>query len=207
MSASSNGKAGDQANNQATGQPDSQDRLDDEPPPSGLTLTVVRDVDGAVDGATLPSDPEFQQWAQAALAQAEQDPGRPCAPLAEQALELSLSIVDAEQGRALNAQWRDRNRATNVLSFPGDDMPGLPWRHLGDLVICAEIVAQEAAQQGKQASAHWAHMTIHGLLHLLGYDHEVDDQAEHMEALERRILQDLGFPDPYLPKAKNDPSP
>ncbi|MCP1728580.1 putative rRNA maturation factor [Natronospira proteinivora] len=173
--------------------PDAPEPMDDEPPPSGLNLDLAVEI----DAPGLPEAPDFQHWAETALAWADADPGRPSAVLSGQALELALRIVSPEESQSLNRQWRDRDRPTNVLSFPGDELPGLPWRHLGDLVICAEVVAREASEQDKLEQAHWAHMLVHGVLHLLGYDHEVRDQAEHMEALEKRILDQLGFPDPY----------
>src|SRR5699024_4314824 len=111
-------------------------------------------------------------------------------------VQLSVRIVDAAESAALNARYRSRDTPTNVLSFPaGVDMPGL--RVLGDLAICAAVVEREAREQGKAAAAHWTHMIVHGVLHLLGFDHIADDEAEQMEALERRILARLGYDDPY----------
>jgi probable rRNA maturation factor len=114
------------------------------------------------------------------------------------ATEVSIRIVDAEEGQALNRQYRGRDYATNVLSFEADLPPGVNLPLIGDLVICAPVVAREAAEQGKKANDHWAHLTIHGTLHLLGYDHIEDGEAEEMEALETRILKGLGIADPYL---------
>lgn len=105
---------------------------------------------------------------------------------------ITLRIVDAEEGLALNTQWRGKAYATNVLSFPFNE-PG----YLGDIVLCAEVVAREAAEQGKALHAHWAHMVVHGVLHLLGHDHIENDQAEVMETLERTLLAQCGFSDPY----------
>lgn len=107
--------------------------------------------------------------------------------------ELTIRIVDAEESRILNRDYRGKDKPTNVLSFGGD--AGV----LGDLVICAPVVASEAAEQGKTVRAHWAHMVVHGCLHLQGHDHERDDEAERMEAREKKILKRLGFPDPYHP--------
>lgn len=106
--------------------------------------------------------------------------------------EITLRIVDADEGRSLNRDWRGRDYATNVLSFPMGDKD-----YLGDIVICAEVVAREAAEQRKTPRAHWAHLVVHGVLHLMGHDHLVDDEAEKMEALERRLLARMGFTDPY----------
>lgn len=109
---------------------------------------------------------------------------------------LCLRIVDAEESRALNHQFRGRDKATNVLSFPAaSPLPDLP--QLGDIVLCAPVIAREACEQGKMVRAHWAHMVVHGVLHLRGHDHQDDAEAAKMEALERRILAKLGFADPY----------
>lgn len=116
---------------------------------------------------------------------------------AELPLELSLRIVDGPEIRALNKRYRGRDAATNVLSFPAELPPGLPFRHLGDVIVCAAIVQNEAQTQNKTLAAHWAHMLIHGTLHLLGYDHEDDEEAEIMEALEAQALARLGWPCPY----------
>lgn len=112
--------------------------------------------------------------------------------------ELAIRIVGKRESRRLNAHWRGKDYATNVLSFPVEGVPSVVRpRPLGDLVICAPVVAAEAREQGKTQTAHWVHMVVHGLLHLLGHDHEHDAEAERMERLERRVLADLGFPDPY----------
>ena len=103
--------------------------------------------------------------------------------------------------RALNRDYREQDKTTNVLSFPAGEIAGLPDdapRALGDIVICAAVISDEAAEQGKELSAHWAHMLVHGTLHLLGYDHETDAEAAAMEGLETRILCQHGCPDPYL---------
>ena len=110
--------------------------------------------------------------------------------------EITLRIVDADEGLSLNQSWRGKAYATNVLSFPMQEKD-----YLGDIVICAEVVAREAIEQGKDARAHWAHMVVHGVLHLMGHDHIADDEAEKMEALERRLLARMGFDDPYQPIA------
>lgn len=111
--------------------------------------------------------------------------------------EVNILIVDTREGRRFNREFRHKNYATNVLSFPFDRLPGQESVLLGDLVICAPVVAREAADQGKRPREHWAHLTIHGVLHLLGHDHETDAQARAMEALEIRILDELGIGDPY----------
>ncbi len=118
-------------------------------------------------------------------------------------LEISVRVVDEEEGRQLNRSFRDNDDATNVLSFPTGEgeSTGLPAevpRSLGDIVICGPVVEREALEQGKDVSDHWAHMLVHGALHLLGYDHDVSEEAEAMEALERQILAARGVADPYV---------
>ena len=135
----------------------------------------------------VPSSPSFREWVEAALRGAKR----------RKATELSIRIVDAKEGRALNRDYRGKDYATNVLSFPAELPPGINLPLIGDLVICAPVVTREAAEQGKPARHHWAHMTVHGVLHLLGYDHIEDDEAEAMEALETQILARLGIADPY----------
>ncbi|OWY40722.1 rRNA maturation RNase YbeY [Xenophilus sp. AP218F] len=112
--------------------------------------------------------------------------------------QVSIVIVDAEEGRQLNLDYRGKDYATNVLSFAlneGESVAGLPL--FGDLVLCAPVVEKEAAEQGKALDAHYAHLLVHGMLHLQGFDHEQDQEAEEMEALESVIVQKLGYPDPY----------
>ncbi|MFW9269837.1 rRNA maturation RNase YbeY [Pseudomonas sp. NR3] len=133
-----------------------------------------------------PSEAQFRQWCELALRQRSADS------------ELTIRLVDEAEGRELNHTWRQKDYATNVLSFPADvpdEMLDIPL--LGDLVICVPVVEREAAEQNKSPEAHWAHLVIHGCLHLLGYDHMEEDEAEEMEALERTLLAELGHPDPY----------
>jgi probable rRNA maturation factor len=135
----------------------------------------------------LPSAQSFRRWVEAALAGAKR----------RKPAELAIRIVGTREGRTLNRDYRNKDYATNVLSFPVELPPGVSLPLIGDLAICAPVVAREAAEQGKPASHHWAHMTVHGVLHLLGYDHIDDQEAEAMEALETRILGKLGISDPY----------
>ena len=107
--------------------------------------------------------------------------------------EITVRIVGTEEGQTLNRDYRGKDYATNVLSFPYEYEP----RTVGDLVLCPEVVAREAAEQGKTLAAHYAHLTVHGILHLQGWDHEEDEHAEAMENEERRILAALGIADPY----------
>lgn len=111
---------------------------------------------------------------------------------------LNILIVGNVAARRFNRNFRGRDYATNVLSFPYDPLPGERSALLGDLVICAPVVAREAKEQSKTPRDHWAHLTIHGVLHLLGHDHERNADAKKMEALERRILAALGIDDPYV---------
>ena len=136
----------------------------------------------------VPASASFRRWIEAALKGAKR----------RKATEVSVRIVDTEEGQALNLQYRGRDYATNVLSFPVELPPGVDLPLIGDLVICAPVVAREAAEQGKKPADHWAHLTIHGTLHLLGYDHIDEAEAEAMEALETKVLAGLGISDPYL---------
>ncbi|MBB3229042.1 putative rRNA maturation factor [Luteibacter sp. Sphag1AF] len=141
----------------------------------------------AVPRKGLPAAASFRRWVAAALAGARR----------RKPAELAIRIVDAEEGQSLNLQYRGRDYATNVLSFPADLPPGLNLPLIGDLVICAPVVSREAGEQGKPEAHHWAHLTVHGVLHLLGYDHEVEAEADAMEALETKILAGLGISNPY----------
>jgi len=136
--------------------------------------------------ASAPSDAEFRTWCELALRQRSADS------------ELTIRLVDEPEGRELNHTYRHKDYATNVLSFPADVPDGLlDIPLLGDLVICVPVVEREAAEQGKALDAHWAHLVIHGCLHLLGYDHVEEDEAVEMETLEQQLLAELGHPDPY----------
>ncbi len=143
------------------------------------------DVQYAITADGIPAPEEVRRWVDCALA------GR------RPAAELAVRIVDEAEITALNRRYRGKDGATNVLSFPFDAMPGVETEQLGDVVICAPVVAAEAVTQGKSLQAHWAHIVIHGVLHLLGFDHHLDDEAQQMEALEIRLLASLGLPDPY----------
>ncbi len=136
----------------------------------------------AVAAEGLPTRPQFRRWVNAAL---------------EREAEISLRLVDAEEGQMLNHDYRDKDYATNVLTFVFDEMPDVDLPLMGDIVLCAPVVEREAAEQGKALEAHYCHLTVHGVLHLQGYDHETDAEAEVMEAREREIVMKLGYPDPY----------
>ncbi|UUY10068.1 rRNA maturation RNase YbeY [Pseudomonas sp. J452] len=144
------------------------------------------DLQNASAATVLPSEEDFRRWCELALRQRTADS------------ELTIRLVDEGEGRELNHTWRHKDYATNVLSFPADIPDGLlDIPLLGDLVICVPVVEREAREQSKTSEAHWAHLVIHGCLHLLGYDHIDDAEAEEMEALERELLAELGHPDPY----------
>ncbi len=149
--------------------------------------SVVVDVQWAVDQTQtgLPADADIHNWVTMVVSEHQAE------------AELTIRIVDTQEITELNKQYRHKEKATNVLSFPADkDLP-VPIPLLGDLVICAEVVASEAAEQNKTSTPHWAHMVIHGTLHLLGYDHIEMDQAEQMEQKEINYMQQLGFANPY----------
>mgnify|MGYP005864295805 CR=1 FL=1 len=152
-----------------------------------VKVEIDLEVASELDGVALPDAAAIERWARAAVAAAS-DRSR---------VELSVRVVGFEEGRALNARWRDRDRPTNVLSFAADLPVELDIPLLGDLVICAPVVVREAMEQGKAEADHWAHLVVHGVLHLLGHDHEIETEAEAMEALERRALAGLGIGDPY----------
>lgn len=133
----------------------------------------------------LPTDAQFQQWFEQAVQS-----------FREQA-EVTIRLVDEDESQSLNRDYRGKDKPTNVLSFPFDAPPGIELDLLGDLVICRQVVEKEAKEQNKDLFAHWAHMVVHGSLHLLGYDHINDEEAEEMESLEISIMNALGFDNPY----------
>jgi probable rRNA maturation factor len=146
---------------------------------------VIVTVQIATRRAGVPHPRSFTRWANAALTAA-------ASRRRSQATELTIRVVGAAESRRLNRTWRGKDKPTNVLSFAADAPV------LGDLAICAPVVAREAREQGKAPAAHWAHMVVHGVLHLLGYDHENDRDATRMEAREAKILAQLGMPNPYV---------
>ncbi|MBP6735139.1 MAG: rRNA maturation RNase YbeY [Chromatiaceae bacterium] len=144
-------------------------------------------IQNASASSQVPAKADVKHWAGAALE------GR------RKLARLSLRILDEAESAELNGRYRGKAGPTNVLSFPFESPPGLPdpQPFIGDLVICAPVVEREALEQGKSLEAHWAHMVVHGILHLLGHDHLDEVEAQEMEALETRILEELGFPAPY----------
>lgn len=140
------------------------------------------------DEISLPSQELFTLWFIKAVE-----------PFCKQA-EITVRIVDESESQTLNFTYRGKNKPTNVLSFPFEAPPGVELDLLGDLVICRQVVEKEAKEQNKSILSHWAHMIIHGSLHLLGFDHEQEDEADEMEALEIACMEQLGFDNPYLVK-------
>lgn len=145
------------------------------------------DIQYVSKAADLPNSEMINSWVNAALQSID-----------EQNPELTIRIVDEVEAQELNEKWRQRSYPTNVLSFPFESPPGVNIPLLGDIIICAAVVKREAAEQQKSVESHWAHMIIHGCLHLLGYDHIDDYEANIMENLEIDILHRLGYSNPYL---------
>jgi probable rRNA maturation factor len=133
----------------------------------------------ASNQTNLPTQNQFRKWAKAAI---------------RVDTEVTIRLVDEDEGRALNKTYRGKDYATNVLTFPLTEEPHL----VGDIIICAPVVAAESLEQNKPLEAHFAHLTVHGILHLHGYDHEIEAQAELMESLETAIVSKLGYANPYL---------
>jgi probable rRNA maturation factor len=150
------------------------------PPSRALRLTVQY----ATRSQTVPAEARFRKWARAAL---------------QSNAQITVRVVGLKEARELNRTYRGKDYATNVLTFVMSGSP--PYE--GDLVLCAPVVAREARAQGKELTAHYAHLTVHGVLHLQGYEHENESEAAEMEKLETRILKRLGYPDPYAPAPRH----
>ncbi|MET0088763.1 MAG: rRNA maturation RNase YbeY [Candidatus Thiodiazotropha sp.] len=152
-----------------------------------MTSPLILEIQRVAEPAPgVPGDELLQHWAEAAM-----EPGR-------DEVELVIRLVDEAESQQLNRDYRGKDKPTNVLSFPFEAPDVVPVSLIGDLVICVPVVAREAEQQHKSLSAHWAHMVVHGVLHLQGFDHQTEPEAERMESREREILHGLNFPDPYL---------
>lgn len=172
-------------------------RITSSPTPQRVVSAVIEiGLETVSLAKNLPDEAQIRQWVEAVLH------GR------LETAELGIRLVDEDESAELNQTYRDKPGSTNVLSFPfempelpegfaTDEVDEIPANLLGDLVICAPVVAREAAEQGKPEMAHWAHMTVHGVLHLLGYDHLEPAEATEMENLERQVLAELGISDPY----------
>ncbi|WP_371186159.1 rRNA maturation RNase YbeY [Thalassotalea maritima] len=151
-----------------------------------MTTNIQLDLQVACDNDNLPSEQQILLWLNTVLAPYNKP------------FEVTVRMVTCDESQQLNATYRGKDKPTNVLSFPFEVPEGIELDLLGDLVICADVVAQEAQQQGKDILAHWAHMIIHGCLHLLGYDHINEDEANEMEAIEIQLLAELGISNPYI---------
>jgi len=150
-------------------------------------MSIELDLQLAVENEQdLPTEQDIQLWLDKTI------------PQFQKSAELTIRIVDTEESHQLNLEYRGKDKPTNVLSFPFEAPPGIELDLLGDLIICRQVVEKEAEEQNKPLLAHWAHMVVHGSLHLLGYDHIEDDEAEEMESLETGIMQAMGFEDPYI---------
>lgn len=150
------------------------------------------DIQTIFASAEQPSEQQIQLWVDTALEDINHD------------TEIVVRIVDEQESAELNQQYRHKQGPTNILSFPVEIPDGIDLDLLGDLVVCAPVLAQEATQQGKPIAHHWAHIIIHGVLHLLGYDHLDDEQAEDMESKEIALLHQLNIPNPYTQVVDNE---
>ena len=152
-------------------------------------MPVEFEVQRVSTSASIPDNKKFELWAETTLAGKGED------------FSFGIRIVDEEEAQRFNREYRQKDYATNVLSFPSDLPEALPEElrkaQLGDLLICAPLVTREAIEQQRSEADHWAHLLVHGVLHLLGYDHEQADEADEMESLETEILAKLGIDDPY----------
>lgn len=144
-------------------------------------MTLELNVQDVADWPNVPDEQQFRHWAVAAGAEGE----------------LTIRIVAPPESQQLNSDYRDKDQATNVLSFPFDAPAEVNTDYMGDLLVCAAVVSQEAAEQGKPLESHWAHMIVHGVLHLRGYDHLSETEADEMETLEIQIMAQLGYDNPY----------
>jgi len=149
-------------------------------------MNHIVDLQNACDVQEIPSIEQFQLWVDSSLTM-----------VSKQNFELTIRLVNIDESQQLNKQYRQKDKPTNVLSFPFEVPEGIELNLLGDLIICAQVVEQEATAQNKALFDHWAHMVVHGCLHLLGYDHINDSDAQEMEALETNILAKLLINNPY----------
>jgi len=152
---------------------------------SQQAIMLDLDLQIAVNNSSIPTQVEFETWVRTAIGQTMPE------------VELTIRVVEIAESQQLNLTYRGKDKPTNVLSFPFEAPPEVELPLLGDLVICAKVVEQEATEQNKPLNAHWAHMVIHGCLHLLGYDHIIDEEADEMESLETQLVEGLGFSAPY----------
>ncbi len=151
-------------------------------------MDIILDIQNPNEIADLPSNSDFNLWVKSALIQSGFN---------QECCEITIRVVDEAESQALNNEYRGKDKPTNVLSFPFEAPPPIESDLLGDLVICHAVMAKEAKEQTKAVSDHWAHLVIHGVLHLLGFDHIEEDEAQVMEALEVKILALMNINDPY----------
>ena len=147
-------------------------------------MTLRAELQQAASDDGVPDEQTFQSWLDRCFDEADDQ-------------TVLIRIVEEDESRQLNRDYRGKDYPTNILSFPFEVPEGIPNSHLGDLVICADVIARQAREQGKPLAHHWAHMLVHGVLHLQGYDHIDPEEASEMEAIETRLLARLGIPDPY----------
>ena len=148
-------------------------------------MKIKVDIQRATNTPDIPENRQLRKWARTALSDYDKD------------AELTIRIVDEKEGTELNRKWRKAKGPANVLSFSYEDNNRIAGGLLGDIIICAPVIRREALEQKKSLASHWAHMVIHGALHLLGYDHIKTKDAREMERLEIRLLESLGYTDPY----------
>jgi probable rRNA maturation factor len=151
-----------------------------------VMVELTTEVQNISSESGVPESRLIEKWAATAYGK-----------VAEEQAELTVRIVDEDDGRQFNEQYRKQETATNVLSFPFEDPPNVRTNILGDIVACAPVISREAQEQGKTLHAHWAHLIVHGVLHLCGYHHEVNDDAQIMQRLETEIVEHLGFSNPH----------
>lgn len=166
------------------------EQIPSESAPSEIDLQLDLQIACSTDygsSTDLPTEEQLNKWANAALVTRTE----------HEEPELTIRIVDEAESQELNGEYRGKDKPTNVLSFPFEAPAHVPIPLLGDLIVCRQVVEREAIEQGKPLIAHWAHMIVHGCLHLLGYDHIKDEEAEEMEGIERIVMAELGFEDPY----------
>lgn len=162
-----------------------------------MTIPIIDLQIASENSEGLPTLEQFTHWVETALAFEAQTEDFP-------ETEMTIRIVDEEESQTLNREYRGKDYPTNVLSFPFEVPEGIELPLLGDLVICRQVMEREAKEQQISLASHWAHLAVHGTLHLLGYDHIEEAEAEEMEGLETQIMQKLGFEDPYLSEKELD---
>lgn len=153
-------------------------------------MAHVIDLQMACTETELPSEAQFQLWVDTVLAEVSSEP--------KQDFELTIRLVNTTESQQLNNQYRGKDKPTNVLSFPFEVPDGIDLNLLGDLIICIDVMKKEAQTQNKSLFDHWAHLVIHGCLHLVGFDHINDIEADEMESIEVSVLEKLGINNPYL---------